>query len=106
MHLQSDVRHHDEIVAARIRKVVMYRSTVEELQNHAADLAFAVIVDPDKCLYATTPGDLTQPRTGHPQTTTRTRHQPGRRPTRPTSRFPDRRRRPRSRRHVMKGSLS
>jgi hypothetical protein len=51
MHLQSDVRHHDEIVAARIGKVVMFHSTVEELQNHAADLAFAVIVDPDKCLY-------------------------------------------------------
>src|SRR3979409_1076109 len=75
MHLQSVVRHHDEIVAARIRRVVVFHSTVEELRNHAADLAFAVIVDPDKRLYATTPlrhyattpGDLTPPRPGHPQ---------------------------------------
>src|SRR3979490_522704 len=51
MHLQSDVRHHDEIVAARIGKGVMLPSAVEELQTPAADLAFAVIVDPDKCLY-------------------------------------------------------
>jgi hypothetical protein len=32
--------------------VVVFHSTVEELRNHAADLAFAVVVDPDKCLYA------------------------------------------------------
>jgi hypothetical protein len=72
MHLQSVVRHHDEIVAARIRKVVVFHSTVEELRNHAANLAFAVIVDPDKCLYAgrsDTASDRSSANNEHPPST-------------------------------------
>jgi hypothetical protein len=51
LHLQSIVRHHEEIVAASIEEVVVFHSAAEELLNHAGTLPFAVIADPHKHLY-------------------------------------------------------
>lgn len=51
LHLRSIVNRHDEIVAAGVREVVLFHSTVEELLQHADELPFAVIADPDKKLY-------------------------------------------------------
>jgi peroxiredoxin len=51
LHLRSIVRHHAEIEAAGIREVVVFHSPADELREHAADLPFAVIADPDKQLY-------------------------------------------------------
>jgi hypothetical protein len=51
LHLRSIVRRHDEIVAAGVREVVVFHSPAQELREHAADLPFAVIADPDKRLY-------------------------------------------------------
>jgi hypothetical protein len=52
LHLRSVVRRHAEIDAAGIQEVVVFHSTTDELREHAADLPFAVIADPDKRLYA------------------------------------------------------
>src|SRR2546430_1635640 len=52
LHLRSLSLRHDEVVAAGIREVVVFHSTVEELRGHGADLPFAVVADPDKRLYA------------------------------------------------------
>jgi len=52
LHLHSIVQRHEEIVAASIREVVVFHSTVNDLRPHAADLPFAVIADPAKRLYA------------------------------------------------------
>src|SRR5262245_29268968 len=52
LHLWSVVQRYGEIVAAEIREVVVFHSTKEELQRHAADLPFADIADRDKQLYA------------------------------------------------------
>jgi len=52
LHLHSIVQRHEEIVAASIREVVVFHSTVNELRPHATDLPFAVIADPAKRLYA------------------------------------------------------
>ncbi|NVB81968.1 MAG: AhpC/TSA family protein [Kofleriaceae bacterium] len=52
LHLRSFVRRHDEIAASGIREVVVFHSSADELREHAADLPFAVIADPDKRLYA------------------------------------------------------
>ncbi len=67
LHLRSVVQRHDEILASGIREVVVFHSTREELQAHAADLPFAVVGDPDKRLYAefgveSAPGALLDPR--------------------------------------------
>jgi hypothetical protein len=51
LHLRSFVRRHDEIVAAGVREVVVFHAPPAELQEHVADLPFAVIADPDKRLY-------------------------------------------------------
>ena len=51
LHLRSVVRRHDEIRAAGIREVVVFHSPAAELREHAADLPFDVIADPDKRLY-------------------------------------------------------
>jgi peroxiredoxin len=51
MHLRSIVQRHDEIVAAGIREVVVFRSTVTELQHYHADMPFAIIADPKERLY-------------------------------------------------------
>jgi peroxiredoxin len=52
LHLRSIVRRHAEINLAGIREVVVFHSGREELLEHAADLPFAVVADPDKRLYA------------------------------------------------------
>lgn len=51
LHLRSVVRRHEEIRAADIVEVVVFHSDAAELREHAADLPFAVIADPDKRLY-------------------------------------------------------
>lgn len=51
LHLRSFVLRHDEVEAAGIREVVVFHSTASDLREHAADLPFAVIADPDKRLY-------------------------------------------------------
>lgn len=50
-HLRSFVRRHGEIAAAGIREVVVFHSAAEELAPHTHQLPFAVVGDPDKCLY-------------------------------------------------------
>jgi hypothetical protein len=51
LHLRSVVSRHDEIRAAGVREVVVFHSPAAELREHAADLPFDVIADPDKDLY-------------------------------------------------------
>ncbi|HEX2133360.1 MAG TPA: peroxiredoxin-like family protein [Actinophytocola sp.] len=51
LHLRSVAARHDEIRAAGIREVVVFHSTREELLEHAGDLPFDVVADPDKHLY-------------------------------------------------------
>lgn len=51
VHLRSIVRRHDEILAAGIREVIVFRSTVAALQRHHADTPFAIIPDPWDKLY-------------------------------------------------------
>lgn len=51
LHMRSIAQRHDEIAAADISEVVVFHSTAEELLDHAAELPFAVIADPDKRLY-------------------------------------------------------
>ncbi|WP_331755717.1 peroxiredoxin-like family protein [Streptomyces sp. NBC_01643] len=67
MHLQSIVRRHDEIIRAGVRELVVFHSTVDELNEHAAHLPFAVIADPHKRLYVdfgveSSPRSLLHPR--------------------------------------------
>jgi peroxiredoxin len=52
LHLHTFARRHDEVAAAGIQEVVFFHSTAEDLREHAADLPFAVVADPDKRLYA------------------------------------------------------
>lgn len=52
VHLHSMARRHAEILAAGIRIVVVFRSTVTALQHHHADTPFAVIADSKNKLYA------------------------------------------------------
>jgi len=52
VHLRSIVKRHDEIAAAGIREVVVFRSTAAALRRHHADTPFAVIPDPQDKLYA------------------------------------------------------
>lgn len=51
IHLRSFVRRHDEILAAGIREVVVFRSNAAALQRHHADMPFAVIPDPMGHIY-------------------------------------------------------
>lgn len=51
VHLRSIVRRHDEILAAGIREVIVFRSTAAALQRHHADTPFAIIPDPGDKLY-------------------------------------------------------
>lgn len=51
LHLRSFVRRRHEIDRA-VREIVLFHSSRDELQRHAADLPFAVIADPDKQIYA------------------------------------------------------
>jgi peroxiredoxin len=52
VHLRSFVRRHDEITAANIREVIVFRSTPVALQRHHGDVPFAVVADPGGKLYA------------------------------------------------------
>mgnify|MGYP001242958565 CR=1 FL=1 len=52
LHLRSVVGRHAEIEAAGVREVVVFHSTADLLREHAGDLPFAVVADPDKRLYA------------------------------------------------------
>ena len=52
VHLHSFVQRHDEITAAGIREVVVFRSTTAALQRHHGNVPFAVIHDPKDKLYA------------------------------------------------------
>jgi hypothetical protein len=51
LHLRAMVRRRDEIAAAKIREIVVFHSTAEELLNYSADLPFCVVADPSKRLY-------------------------------------------------------
>ncbi len=52
VHLRSIVKRYDEIAAADIREVVVFRSTAAALLRHHANTPFAVIPDPKDKLYA------------------------------------------------------
>jgi peroxiredoxin len=67
LHLRSFVRRHDEITAANIREVVVFRSTPVALRRHHGDVPFALVADPDGRLYTdfgvgSTLGALLNPR--------------------------------------------
>lgn len=51
VHLRSFVRRYQEITAAGIHEVVVFRSTTAQLLHHHADMPFAVIADPTGKLY-------------------------------------------------------
>jgi len=51
LHLRSIVARHDEIRSAGIKEVVVFHSTVAELNKHEADLPFPLIADPERELY-------------------------------------------------------
>lgn len=51
LHLRSVVRRHDAIVAAGVRELVVFHSSVESMLPYQVDLPFAVISDPSKRLY-------------------------------------------------------
>jgi peroxiredoxin len=52
MHLRSVSQRHSEILAARIREVVVFHSSAETMLEFQGELPFAVIADPAKKLYA------------------------------------------------------
>jgi len=52
LHLHSIAQRHAELVAASIREVAVFHSTVDDLLPHARHLPFSVIADPEKRLYA------------------------------------------------------
>jgi peroxiredoxin len=52
LHLRAFIDRQGELRAARVREVVVFHSSADELRAHAADLPFAVVPDPDKFLYA------------------------------------------------------
>lgn len=51
VHLRSFEVRHDEIVAAGIREVVVFRSTAEQLQRYHGDVPYDVVLDPKGRLY-------------------------------------------------------
>jgi peroxiredoxin len=52
LHLRSFAMRRDEIAAAGIREVIVFHSTADALREHAADVPFTLVADPDKRLYA------------------------------------------------------
>jgi peroxiredoxin len=52
MHLHSITQHHEQIVAAGIREVVVFHSSAEAMLEFQGELPFAALADPDKKLYA------------------------------------------------------
>jgi peroxiredoxin len=51
LHVRSFVQRCDEIANAGVREVVLFHSSAKTLTDHASDLPFAVIADPDKRVY-------------------------------------------------------
>jgi len=51
IHLRAYEVRHDEIAAAGIHEVVVFRSTAEQLERHHSDIPFTVILDPGGVLY-------------------------------------------------------
>ncbi len=51
LHLRSFARRNGEVLDARIREVVVFHSSAEELLPQVRDLPFAVVADPGKQLY-------------------------------------------------------
>lgn len=51
VHLRSFETRHDEIAAAGIREVVVFRSTAEQLQRYHGDVPYDVVLDPKGRLY-------------------------------------------------------
>ena len=51
LHLRSITQRHHELVAAGIREVAVFHSTVAEMLPYQGDLPFAAIADPKKQLY-------------------------------------------------------
>jgi peroxiredoxin len=67
LHLRSFARRHDEITAASVREVAVFRATTEALRRHHGDVPFAVVADADGRLYTefgigSGPGALLNPR--------------------------------------------
>lgn len=52
LHISHMLQRQDEIIAALIHEVIVFHSSVEELQRQAGDLPFSIIADPTKVLYA------------------------------------------------------
>lgn len=52
LHLHAFAQRHDEIIAAGIREIVVFRSTTSALLRHHRELPFAIIPDPQGKLYA------------------------------------------------------
>ena len=51
VHLQSFSRRYEEIVAAGIKEVVVFRSTAAALRRYQAVRPFAIVADPNNLLY-------------------------------------------------------
>jgi peroxiredoxin len=67
VHLRPFVRRHDEITAANIREVVVFRSGPAASRRHHGDVPFDIVADPDGRLYTdfgvgSGPGALLNPR--------------------------------------------
>ena len=67
LHLHSVAERHDELVAANVREVVVFHSTLKELAEHASAFPFTVVADPGKRLYrefgvGTAPAAMLHPR--------------------------------------------
>lgn len=52
LHLRAFAQRHEELAAAGIREVIVFRSSAAELRRHHAELPFPVIPDPHDRLYA------------------------------------------------------
>lgn len=46
VHLRSLALRHEELIAASLREVVVFRATAEALRVHHGDLPFAIVADP------------------------------------------------------------
>ena len=51
LHLRAFVRRHADLESARIREVVVFHSTADELRPHVTGLPFVAVADPDRQLY-------------------------------------------------------
>lgn len=51
LHLRSVARRHDEIMAAGVREIAVFHSSVDAMLPHQGELPFAAIADPNQELY-------------------------------------------------------